>query len=83
MPCGLGLRAGQGAAAEADLRSARDAFFAEQRQALGYELLCTAHHLDDVVENALLRFARGAGLAGLAAPAPCRVFAMGIAAGGR
>ena len=68
VPCVRGVREGQGDASEADLRLARDAFFADQRQAIGFELLCTAHHLDDVVENALLRLARGAGLSGLAAP---------------
>jgi tRNA(Ile)-lysidine synthase len=68
VPCAVGARAGQGMASEAELRDGRDAFFARQRALLGYEVLATAHHLDDVAENLLMRLARGAGLAGLAAP---------------
>lgn len=68
VPFYQGTRVGQGAASEGVLRTARNAFFAEQRRSLGFRIVATAHHLDDVVETMLLRLARGAGLTGLSAP---------------
>lgn len=77
VPCALGVRARQGASSEADLRADRNAFFAEQRAGLGFRILATAHHVDDVVETMLMRLSRGAGLAGLSAPRVHQDFADG------
>jgi tRNA(Ile)-lysidine synthase len=68
VPCVVGRRADAGEASEWALREARNNFFAQQRQALGFKLICTAHHIDDVAETMLMRLARGAGLSGLSAP---------------
>lgn len=74
VPCLLGVRAGTGLASEAELRAERQAFFAEQRRVLEFQILATAHHLDDVTETMLMRLARGAGLAGLSAPRVWQTF---------
>jgi len=79
VPCALGARDTAGGASEADLRTARLAFFAEQRAAQGIAVLATAHHLDDVVETMLMRLARGAGLAGLSSPRVWQTFRDGHA----
>lgn len=77
--CVVGVRDLAGLATEAELRSARLEFFAQQRAALGLRVIATAHHLDDVVESMLMRLARGAGLAGLAAPREWQTFRDGHA----
>ena len=79
LTCVIGARDLAGLATEAELRSARLQFFAQQRTALGLRVIATAHHLDDVVESMLMRLARGAGLAGLAAPREWQTFRDGHA----
>lgn len=53
-------------------RNARYAFLASLRERLRVDWVCTAHQRDDVLEDMLIRFTRGAGWPGLAGmPALC------------
>lgn len=66
-------------ATEAALRDLRLAFFRRTCRACAAPLLVEGHHLGDVAETALMRLARGAGTAGLAAPRPVQNFSGGLA----
>ncbi len=46
-------------------RKLRYDFFERQRQAIGFQLIATAHHRDDTIETFLINLLRGTGIAGL------------------
>jgi len=55
---------------EAEAREARQQFFAREMAGRSARVLWTGHQKDDIAETQLMRLARGAGPAGLAAPRP-------------
>ena len=46
-------------------RKLRYDFFERQRQAIGFQLIATAHHRDDTIETFFINLLRGTGIAGL------------------
>jgi len=55
-----------GESLEEAARALRYSFLERQRQALGCDLILTAHHADDLAETMLLNLLRGTGIRGLA-----------------
>lgn len=73
--CRIGRRQKGDDLSENALRKERYAFFSQEAAAGNSQLppvLFTGHHLDDALENFLIRAARGAGLNGLVAPRELR-----------
>ena len=64
----------RGRGLEAAAREVRYASLADAAREAGARIVMTAHHRDDRLETFLLQWMRGAGLAGLAAFPPARVF---------